>query len=169
MFYTLRPRQHGCHFCKRHLQMHFIKWKLLNFKWNFIEICSLWSNLQQTITGSDNGLSPNRWQAIIWTNDGIVYWLVCVTRPQWVKTDHTYNQHPMDGPLGWVMRGLIFSRINHVTTGRHYASPVHSVRLACRMNIMIYLLCDESCWTIMCIYIYIFNGILYIIKTWNVD
>ena len=24
--------------------------------------------------GSDNGLVPNRWQAIIWTNDGLVYW-----------------------------------------------------------------------------------------------
>ena len=23
---------------------------------------------------SDNGLAPNRQQAIIWTNDGIVYW-----------------------------------------------------------------------------------------------
>ena len=28
------------------------------------------SNL--TITGSDNGLSPDRRQAIIWTNDGLV-------------------------------------------------------------------------------------------------
>ena len=23
---------------------------------------------------SDNGLSPNRWQYFIWTNDGIIYW-----------------------------------------------------------------------------------------------
>ena len=24
--------------------------------------------------GSDNGLAPNMWQAIIWTNDGLIYW-----------------------------------------------------------------------------------------------
>ena len=25
--------------------------------------------------GSGNGLAPNMWQAIIWTSDGLVYWL----------------------------------------------------------------------------------------------
>ena len=25
---------------------------------------------------SDNGLAPNRWQAIIWTKDGIVNWRI---------------------------------------------------------------------------------------------
>ena len=29
-----------------------------------------------SIIGSDNGLAPSRWQAIIWTNDGIVYWRI---------------------------------------------------------------------------------------------
>ena len=49
-------------------------------------MCSLESNRQWTITDSDNGLSPNRRQAIIWTNDGI-YLLthICVTRPHWVN------------------------------------------------------------------------------------
>ena len=27
--------------------------------------------------GSDNDLAPNSWQAIIWTNDGLVYWQRC--------------------------------------------------------------------------------------------
>ena len=26
--------------------------------------------------GLDNGLTPNRWQAIIWTNDVIVHWRI---------------------------------------------------------------------------------------------
>ena len=30
-------------FCRRNLQRHFLEWKLLNFKQNFIEIFSLWS------------------------------------------------------------------------------------------------------------------------------
>ena len=35
---------------------------------------SLGSNWQYVIIGSDNGLAPNRRQAIIWTNEGPVYW-----------------------------------------------------------------------------------------------
>ena len=55
------------------------------------------------IIGSDNGLAPNRRQAIIWTNDGLVYWRIGVARPQWVNTlrprqngrrfaDHTFKR-----------------------------------------------------------------------------
>ena len=40
---------------------------------NFIEVCSQWSNWQNVTIGSDNGLAPNRRQAIIWTNNGLVY------------------------------------------------------------------------------------------------
>ena len=42
-------------------------------------MCSLGSNWQLTIIGSDNGLSPNRQQAIIWTNEGLVYWPMYVS------------------------------------------------------------------------------------------
>ena len=28
------------------------------------------------IISSDNGLTPKRWQAVIWTNDSLVYWLI---------------------------------------------------------------------------------------------
>ena len=35
--------------------------------------------------GSDDGLAPNEWQAIIWTNDGLVYWHICIGQPQWVN------------------------------------------------------------------------------------
>ena len=48
--------------------------KTLNFNYNFTEICSLGSNWQYGSIGSDNGLAPNRRQAIIWTNDGPGYW-----------------------------------------------------------------------------------------------
>ena len=65
--------------------MHLFKWKLLNFEWYFIEMCSLGSTWQYIIIGSDNGLAPNRRQAIIWTNDSLVNWHICATRPQWVS------------------------------------------------------------------------------------
>ena len=39
-------------------------------------MCSLGYNLQYGSIGSDNGLAPNRWQAIIWTNVGMLYWCI---------------------------------------------------------------------------------------------
>ena len=35
---------------------------------------SLFLRVQLVIIGSDNGLAPSRRQAIIWTNDGLIYW-----------------------------------------------------------------------------------------------
>ena len=51
-----------------HFQMYFLQWKLSNFDWNFIEFCSQGSNWQYLSLRLDNGLAPNRRQAIIWTN-----------------------------------------------------------------------------------------------------
>ena len=46
-------------------------------KWISIEICTdVWTsecNWYSSI-GSDNGLAPNKQQAIIWGNDGLVCW-----------------------------------------------------------------------------------------------
>ena len=45
-----------------------------------IQIIFLWNvflkvyNWQYVIIGSDNGLASNKQQAIVWTNDGLVYW-----------------------------------------------------------------------------------------------
>ena len=51
----------------------FFVWKLLYFDWNFTEISSKSPIHNNAGIGWDNGLAPNRWQAIIWTNDGLVY------------------------------------------------------------------------------------------------
>ena len=42
----------------------------------FTEICSQKSNYKYSSNGSENGLVPVRWQAIIWINSGLVYWLI---------------------------------------------------------------------------------------------
>ena len=63
-------------FCRRYFQVLYLEWKLLNFKSNVIEICSLASYWQYGGIGSNKGLSPLRRQAIIWTNDGIFYWRI---------------------------------------------------------------------------------------------
>ena len=63
-------------FRRRHIQMHFREWKCMNCELNFIEICSLRSNWQWPSIGSNNDLAPNGRQAIVWTNDGSVYWRI---------------------------------------------------------------------------------------------
>ena len=45
------------------------------FHWRF----SQWSNWQWTSTDSDNGLAPNRRQAIMCTNHVLVYWRIYVS------------------------------------------------------------------------------------------
>ena len=49
--------------------MNFLEWKYMNFAYDFGEICSQGLNEQYSSIESDNGLSPTRQQAIIWTND----------------------------------------------------------------------------------------------------
>ena len=63
-------------FRRRQILSAFPWMKNLNFKWNFIETCSLGSNLQCGSIGSDDGLAQNRRQAIIWINDGLGYWRI---------------------------------------------------------------------------------------------
>ena len=72
---TLRPTQNGCHYADDTFKCIFLN-ENFKFKWNFINICSLWSNWQYGSIGSDNGLAPNRRQAIIWTNVGMFYWRI---------------------------------------------------------------------------------------------
>ena len=55
-----------------HFEMNFLEWKCMNVDWNFIVLCSLEPNQQYSSIGSDNGLASTRWQAIIWTNAGIL-------------------------------------------------------------------------------------------------
>ena len=50
----------------------------MNLDQDFTEVCPLRHCWQLISNISDNGLEPNRLQAIIWTNDGLVYWHVYV-------------------------------------------------------------------------------------------
>ena len=50
--------------------------KMYEFQEKFTKVCSYRSNWQYSSIGSDNGLVPNRWQAIFWTNGGLVYWCI---------------------------------------------------------------------------------------------
>ena len=71
---TWRPRQNGNHFVND-----IFTCISLNEYWDFTEVCFQGSNQQYSSIGSDNGLVPTRWQAIIWTNDGLVYRRICAS------------------------------------------------------------------------------------------
>ena len=60
--------------CRRHIQMHFREWQLPYFRSNITEIWSQRPHWQYASIASGNGLAPNRLQAIIWTNEILVYW-----------------------------------------------------------------------------------------------
>ena len=59
--------------------MHFREWKVLYFDSNFTEVCPQGSNRQSSSIGFDNGLAPNRRQAIIWTNAEPINWRIYAT------------------------------------------------------------------------------------------
>ena len=57
-------------FSRQHFQMHYLQRKWVNFYQNFTEVLFLGVQLKYATIGLDNGLTPTRRQAIIWTNDG---------------------------------------------------------------------------------------------------
>ena len=59
---------------KRHFQVHFFKKKMFEFWIQFD--WRLFLRVQLTISDSYNGLAPNRWRTIIWTNDGLGWWRI---------------------------------------------------------------------------------------------
>ena len=71
---TLRPRQDGSFFVHDIFTCISLNGKFRILNTIFSEICSLRSNWQCGSIGSDSGLAPNRRQAIIWTNVGMLYW-----------------------------------------------------------------------------------------------
>ena len=62
-------------YSRRHFQMYFFEWKKTRDSikiWRkFVPKSPFW---QYSSIGSDNGLAPDRPQAIIWTNDGSSFW-----------------------------------------------------------------------------------------------
>ena len=61
-------------------QMHFREWKILDFESNFTDVCPQGSNWQSSSIGLDNGLAPNRRQAIILTNADPINWRIYATQ-----------------------------------------------------------------------------------------
>ena len=76
LFDTLRPRQNGRHFADdifRHIFVNRNVWISIDISLKFIPKGSNW---KYNSVSSDNGVAPTRRQAIIWTNDALVYWRI---------------------------------------------------------------------------------------------
>ena len=70
----------------------------LKFHWSlFLRVQLTYSSID-----SDNGLATTRRQAIIWTNDCISYWHICLTRPQWVHTSENVSYLQFQQRQHWV-------------------------------------------------------------------
>ena len=102
-FNTLRPRQNGRQFPDNILKCTFLNenvWILIKTLLHF----SPKGQINKIAVGSDNGLAPARWQAIIWTNNSLLTH-ICVARPQWV--DRNISQCVEATGLGdWMMVSL---------------------------------------------------------------
>ena len=68
----------------------------------FTEICSLASNWELASIGSDNGLAPDRRQAIIWTNGGLFHWHMPHSPSVSFNADNWYSNRYHDGISLWL-------------------------------------------------------------------
>ena len=87
--------------------MQHLEWTLIHLVWNFTGMCSLGSNLYYTNIGSDNGLAPNRWQAIFWTNNALVY--------KYASVDLDELSYWPQGNLTVILKNIIFKYIFKIT------------------------------------------------------
>ena len=75
---TMRSRQNSHHFADGVFKCFLLNenvWTWIDISFHF-QVCSWGSNQQYSNIGSDNGLVPTRWQAIIWTKDGLGWWRI---------------------------------------------------------------------------------------------
>ena len=76
---THPPGQNGRHFANDIFKCIFVNEFFFYFDKNFTDVCSQGSNWQSSSIGLDNGLAPNRRQAIIWTNADPINWRIYAT------------------------------------------------------------------------------------------
>ena len=88
----------------------------MQFDSNFTEICYQRCSQQWSNIGSDNGLAPNRRQAIIWTNDGLIYWNIYVSLNELKKVYKDSSDHERQLRHIRIQRAL-FSRCFYPITG----------------------------------------------------
>ena len=70
-------------FCIPQIRAHFLVWKLLRFDSN---VTNIYPSQHYAINGPDNVSVPISQYAVIWTNDGIVFWRSAHHMPRWVHS-----------------------------------------------------------------------------------
>ena len=121
----IEVRKNSRHFADNIFKMHFLEWKLIYFDSNFIEVYFMASNWKWVSTGSDNGLTLNRWQTIMWSNDDPFQW--CIMHIVYASPDHDQLNE-----MTWVNRKLQKTDIhvlrNHLNFSFHskYSNLVYA-------------------------------------------
>ena len=69
----------GCHFADNIFKRIFLNQNYCITTWIWLKFVPKFPNKQYASSDSDNGLAPNRRQAIVCTNDGLVYWRIYAT------------------------------------------------------------------------------------------
>ena len=104
----IEVRKNSRHFADNIFKMHFLEWKLIYFDSNFIEVYFMASNWKWVSTGSDNGLTLNRWQTIMWSNDDPFQWCImhslCITRPWSIKWNDLGEQKTSKDWYTWITK-----------------------------------------------------------------
>ena len=114
--------------CRRHFETYFREWKYLNSNEIeiFTDIYSQGSNWQYASVWSVNGLSPNRWQTTIWTNDGLLY-----CRYAYMCRCASMNQHKYSICKNMHSFFLAFCQRNPLVTGGFLPQRTCNVELWC--------------------------------------
>ena len=64
-------------------------WFFFVLKWIYFDsnftIFSQWFNPHASSISSDNGLAPNRKEAVVWNNDGIIHWRIYAALGLWAS------------------------------------------------------------------------------------
>ena len=117
--------------------MHFLDWKLVYFAYDFTETYSPELNQRYVSIGSDNGLVPERQQAIIWTNAVLVYWCIyplhglgdlthwgrvthiCVSKQTIIGSDNSLSPDQRQAIILWTNAGILLIRTLEQTSVKY--------------------------------------------------
>ena len=132
-------RGHRSKWPPRYLQMHFREWKMLYSDSNFPEVCSHGSNWQWPCDGLDNGLVPNRLQAIIWTNADPIHWRIYAALGWDESSENEASLKNMGRWITWIQH-LLGRKTTKASLPGQYKSPWEQQDFGLRLKLRSWLI-----------------------------
>ena len=120
---ALRPRENGCYFADGIFTFILLYWNCGIYKLKVVADASI---VNAAAIGSNNGLTQNRWLAILWKNDGLVTLYIANPRLQQILI----NTQGL-GKVYDISRLLRFMYVYSYNVSLYYMSYEIYVRLYC--------------------------------------